>query len=192
MNKQNKISIAVIYHSGYGHTKKQAEAVALGAQATLIAINAEGDIGEADWKMLDDADAIIFGSPTYMGGVSWQFKKFADATSKQWFAQKWKNKVFAGFTNSGSINGDKLSTLQYMFALAMQHFGVWVGMDLMPSSTKASVRNDINYLGAFSGAMMQSPSDASADEVFPGDVEVARLFGERVAKITKQFTAGQR
>jgi NAD(P)H dehydrogenase (quinone) len=179
--------IAVVYHSGYGHTVKQAEAVAKGAHAELIAIDAEGNITEAQWATLDAADAIIFGSPTYMGTVTWQFKKFADATSKAWFTQKWKDKIFAGFTNSASMNGDKHSTLHYFITLAMQHSGIWVGTGLMPSNSKAAQRNDINYVASFAGAMMQTPSDASVDEVVPGDIETARLFGERVAATTRQF-----
>ncbi len=179
--------IVVVYHSGYGHTVKQAEAVAKGAGAELIAIDAEGNISEAQWATLDAADAIIFGSPTYMGSVTWQFKKFADATSKAWFTQKWKDKIFAGFTNSASMNGDKHSTLYYFITLAMQHSGLWVGTGLMPANSKAAQRNDINYVASFAGAMMQTPSDASVDEVVPGDIETARLFGERVAATTRQF-----
>ena len=72
-------NVVVIYHSGYGHTIKQAEAVAAGAKADLIAIVANGDITEPDWAKLDAAKAIIMGSPTYMGSASWQFKKFAEA-----------------------------------------------------------------------------------------------------------------
>ena len=88
-------NVVTIYHSGYGHTKKQAEAVhegvtAQGASAELIAIDADGNITDANWESLKHADAIIFGSPTYMGSVSWQFKKFADASSKPWFAQVWR------------------------------------------------------------------------------------------------------
>jgi multimeric flavodoxin WrbA len=179
--------IVVVYHSGYGHTVKQAEAVAKGADAELIAISAEGDITDAQWAALDAADAIIFGSPTYMGTVSWQFKKFADATSKAWFTQKWKDKIFGGFTNSASMNGDKQTTLQYFMTLAMQQSGIWVGTGLMPSNTKAAQRNDVNYVASFSGAMMQTPSDASVDEVVPGDLETARLYGERIAQVTRQF-----
>jgi multimeric flavodoxin WrbA len=174
--------VVVIYHSGYGHTKKQAEAVADGAKADLIAIDANGDIAEADWEKLDAAKAIIMGSPTYMGSVSWQFKKFADASSKRWFTQAWKNKVFAGFTNSASMNGDKFSTIQYLFTLAMQHSGVWVGTGLMPANTKAAKHGDVNFLGSFSGALMASPSDSSADEVNQGDLETAKLLGVRVAE----------
>ncbi len=175
-------SVVVIYHSGYGHTAKQAEAVTAGAKADLITIDANGDITEADWEKLDAAKAIIFGSPTYMGSVSWQFKKFADASSKRWITQEWKNKIFAGFTNSASMNGDKFSTIQYLFTLAMQHSGVWVGTGLMPANTKAAKHGDVNFLGGFSGALMASPSDSSADEVNKGDLETARLLGVRVAE----------
>jgi NAD(P)H dehydrogenase (quinone) len=173
--------IVVVFHSGYGHTRKQAEAVAKGAGAELLPIDGEGNLTDAQWGSLDAADAIIMGSPTYMGSVSWQFKKFADASSKPWFTQKWKDKLFAGFTNSATMNGDKLSTLHYLFTLAMQHSGIWVGTGMMPSNSKAAQRNDVNYVGSFSGAMMQTPSDASVDEVLPGDLETARLFGRRVA-----------
>ena len=179
--------IAVVVHSGYGHTIKQAEAIAKGAGGEVIQIDAEGNLTETQWNTLNAADAIIMGSPTYMGTVSWQFKKFADASSKIWFTQGWKDKVFGGFTNSATMNGDKLSTLHYLFTLAMQHSGIWVGTGLMPSNSKAAQRNDINFVGSSSGAMMQTPSDASADEVLPGDIETARLFGERVAQITKQL-----
>ncbi len=179
--------VVVVFHSGYGHTRKQAEAVAQGAGAELVAIDAEGNLTEAQWAALSAADAIIMGSPTYMGSVSWQFKKFADATSKPWFSQQWKDKIFAGFTNSATMNGDKLSTLHYLFTLAMQHSGIWVGTGMMPSNSKAAQRNDLNYVGSFSGAMMQTPSDASADEVVVGDLETARQFGERVAQVARQL-----
>ena len=179
--------IAVIYHSGYGHTKRMAEAVAAGARAELIAIDAEGNLTEAQWTLLGAADAIIFGSPTYMGSVSWQFKKFADASSKPWFTQAWKNKVAAGFTNSATMNGDKLSTLHYMFTLSQQHSMIWVSTGMMPSNSKAATRNDLNYVGSYSGAMAQSPSDASPDEMLPGDLETAKQFGARVAEVASKF-----
>jgi multimeric flavodoxin WrbA len=182
-------SIAVVFHSGYGHTQKQAEAIAKGANAALIAIDADGNITEAQWEVLKNAKAIIFGSPTYMGSVSWQFKKFADASSKPWFGQQWKDKIFGGFTNSATMNGDKHSTLHYFFTLAMQHSGIWVGTGLMPSNAKSAKREVVNYVGSFAGAMMQTPSDASADEVNSGDLETARLYGERIAKIASQFHA---
>ena len=179
--------IAVVFHSGYGHTLRMAQSVAEGAGATLVPIDADGNLAEGAWETLAAADAIIMGSPTYMGMVSWQFKKFADASSKPWFGQAWKDKIFAGFTNSASMNGDKLSTIQYLITLAMQHGGVWVGTAQMPANSKAAQRNEVGYLGTFSGAMAQSPSDASAAEMLPGDLETASLFGKRVAEIATKF-----
>ena len=116
-------NIVTLYHSGYGHTKKLAENIHVGIKETaninahLLAIDPEGNLSEDGWQAFLNADTIIFGSPTYMGGVYWQFKKFADASSKVWMQQLWKDKLAAGFTNSGSMNGNKLSTLQYIFTL---------------------------------------------------------------------------
>ena len=177
----------VVYHSGYGPTQRFAQSVAEGAGGELVAIDAEGNLPEGGWEALTAADAIIFGSPTYMGMVSWQFKKFADASSKYWFSSAWKDKVFGGFTNSASLNGDKLSTLHYFVTLAAQHGGVWVGTALMPANTKAAQRNDVNNLGSFLGAMAQSPADASVAEMFPGDLETGRLYGQRVAQTAGRF-----
>jgi NAD(P)H dehydrogenase (quinone) len=182
--------VAIIHHSGFGHTAKQASAVRAGVEAapevssSFITIDAEGNLPESMWEELLTADAIIFGSPTYMGSVSWQFKKFADASSKPWFGQAWKDKIAAGFTNSASMNGDKHSTLHYMITLAMQHGMLWVGNGMMPSSSKAATRNDINFLGSFAGAMAQSPLDSTPEEgPLPGDLETAKRFGERIAHI---------
>ena len=175
--------IVVVYHSGYGHTQKIAEAVAAAAHADLVKIDAEGNLPDGAWEQLAAADLIVFGSPTYMGSVSWQFKKFADASSKAWFGQAWKNKLFAGFTNSASLNGDKLSTLHYFITLAMQHGGLWVGTALMPANSKAATRADINSLGSFAGLMTATPSDASADEMVPGDMATAKAFGARLVEV---------
>ena len=181
--------VAVVYHSGYGHTKRVAETVAAGANAELIAIDAEGNVSEADWDTLNAADAIVFGAPTYMGSPSWQFKKFADATSKAWFTQAWKDKVFGGFTNSASFNGDKQVSLIYLNTLASQHGGIWVSLGLPPSNAKAATRNDINNLGGSPGLLVQSPSDASVDEIPQGDLDTAKLYGQRVAEITAKVKA---
>src|SRR3954464_13660814 len=175
--------IVVVYHSGYGHTHRMAQAVAQGAGARLLAIDAEGNLPAGGWEQLQAADAIIFGSPTYMGSVSWQFKKFADASSRQWFAQQWKDKVAAGFTTSAGMSGDKFNVLTTLFTLAMQHSMVWVSQGLMPSNTRAAKRDDVNYIVSYGGVMAQAPSDAGADAMSPGDLESARLLGERVAAI---------
>jgi NAD(P)H dehydrogenase (quinone) len=180
-------SVTVVYHSGYGHTQRMAQAVAEGANADLLAIDADGNLAAGGWEQLKSADAIIFGCPTYMGNVSWQFKKFADASSRPWYAQEWKDKVAGGFTNSAGMNGDKFATLTTLFTLAMQHSMIWVSQGLMPANTKASKRDDVNYLVSYSGAISQSPSDGSAADMARGDLETAKLFGQRVADIAARL-----
>ncbi len=179
--------IVIVYHSGYGHTQRVAEAVAKGAEGELLAIDAEGNLPEGGWDTLAAADAIVFGTPTYMGGPSWQFKKFADASSKAWFGRLWQDKVFGGFTNSASMNGDKGATMIALQTLASQHGGLWVSLGLLPANTKAASRADVNNLGGSVGLLVQTPADASADEVPSGDLETARLYGARVAAVTARL-----
>lgn len=175
--------IVVVFHSGYGHTQRVAQAVADGAEAHLLAIDADGNLPPQGWELLAAADVIVLGAPTYMGGPSWQFKKFADASSKVWYAQGWKDKLFAGFTNSAAMNGDKDATLTYLWHLAMQHGGLWVSLGIMPSNHKAATRDSINYVGGYNGLLTTSPSDASPAEMARGDLETALAFGERVAAV---------
>jgi len=183
LRRSPKPGALIVFHSGYGHTQRVAQFVAQGANAQSITIDADGNITEADWAALDAADAIIFGSPTYMGMASWQFKKFADASSKPWYTQAWKDKIFGGFTNSANMNGDKLSTLHYFMTLAMQHGGLWAGTGMAYNNHKGSQRTDLNYLASNAGPIAQTPGDASADEMNPGDLETGRKYGERIAAL---------
>ena len=172
--------IAVVFHSGYGHTQRIAQCVAEGAKAQLIQIDPDGNVETAQWEALDAADAIIFGSPTYMGMASWQFKKFADDSSKRWFASTWQDKLAGGFTMSSNLSGDKLSTLQYFITLAMQHGMVWVGQ---------SAKNDghINRLGSYSGLMTQVGPTSPAEDISPADLDSAKAYGERVALVVARL-----
>lgn len=181
----DRVRVSVVYHSGYGHTRVQARAVHRGA-AGVAGVDAElidvEDV-EAHWDDLDSADAIVFGTPTYMAGPSAPFKAFLDATSPRWQEQRWKDKLAAGFTNSGGMNGDKLATLQALSLFAMQHGMVWVGLGLMPgnNTSKGSVE-DLNRHAGFLGAMAQSDMDQPAEVVPPmSDQRTAEHLGARVA-----------
>ena len=171
---------AVVYHSGYGHTQRMAEAVAEGAGAKLVAIDAEGNLPDSGWEILNAADAIIMGSPTYMGMVSWQFKKFADTTSKKWMASAWKDKVAGGFTCSASPSGDKLSTIQYFITLAMQQGMIWVGQPALNNGT-------INRIGSNSGVMAQVGPQDPASAIPQGDLDTAAAYGKRVADVAAKL-----
>lgn len=180
-------NVVVVYHSGYGHTQRVAQQVAQGADAELLAIDADGNLAEGGWDTLAAADAIIFGTPTYMGGPSWQFKKFADTSSKAWFGRTWQDKVFGGFTASASLNGDKGACLIQLQTLASQHGGLWVSLGMLPANSSASSRADVNNLGGSVGLMVQCASDAGADQIPSGDLETARRYGERVATVAARF-----
>ncbi|MCA1978409.1 MAG: flavodoxin family protein [Thiobacillus sp.] len=184
-------NIVVVYHSGYGHTRRVAEAVARGAQAALLPIDEHGNLPAAGWDAIAEARAVIFGSPTYLANVSWQFKRFIDASSAVWAKQGWKNKLAAGFTNSAGINGDKLMTLQTLVAMAQQHGMLWAGTGMMPSNVKASGREDLNYLASFTGLMTATPADAGVDEMHPGDLRTAEAFGARIANIVHTQLSAQ-
>jgi NAD(P)H dehydrogenase (quinone) len=183
--------VSVVYHSGYGHTEKQAQAVAKGAEKVAgVKVNLfNSEEAQSQWEALKASDAIIFGSPTYMGSASAQFKAFMDASSKAWYTRDWQDKVAAGFTTSASQSGDKLSTLMQLAVFAAQHGMIWVGQDLLPgnNNSKGSV-NDLNRLGSFMGAMAQANADEGPDVApIQSDLLTAEHLGERVATITKKL-----
>ncbi|MCE2574271.1 flavodoxin family protein [Komagataeibacter sp. FNDCR2] len=189
--------IAIVYFSGYGHTARLADAVseglrgAPGAEALSLRINPDGNLPDGALEQLGGVDAIIYGTPTYMGGPAWQFKKFAEATARIWLAEGWKDKIAAGFTNSASVNGDKAMTLAYLWTLSQQHGQIWVGTGLLPANTKANGPADVNWSGGSVGVMAISPSDASTEEApREGDLETGRLLGLRVARIASRLRAG--
>lgn len=189
-------TISIISFSGSGHTTKLAEAIEKGAasvantKTNLISIDGK-DIVEGRYQnekvmaMLDASDAIIFGSPTFMAGPAAQFKAFADATIGTWVQQNWGDKLAAGFTVSGALSGDKLSTLQYFQAFAMQHGMLWVSLGEMPAQP-----NGVNRLGSWGGAMAIAEVGVST-EVSPNaeDKLTGEILGKRVATLAARFSA---
>ena len=191
--------VSIIYHSGFGYTAKTAESVAAGArtvenvEVNLLAISGE-QIKEGRWKddnvmaTLSASDAIIFGSPTYMGMVSGPFKCFADATAPIWFDMSWKDKLAGGFTSSGYASGDKVMTLHYMATLAAQLRMVWLG----PSAPASNITQDGQnidewgyYIGVGVVGNMNQENQPSA-----GDLKTAELYGQRLAEATLRWNRG--
>jgi len=188
--------IAIAYHSGYGHTAVVAEAVAegvraAGAEPVLVKIESAAQDFDPLLDRIADADAVIFGAPTYMGDVSAAFRSFAEASSKVWMTQGWKDKLAAGFTNSLSLSGDKLHALTSLSVLAAQHGMIWVSAGQAPGAASGRTGpEDVNRVGSSLGVMTQS--DNASPEVTPpsGDRETARLLGVRVAEAARRWTAG--
>jgi NAD(P)H dehydrogenase (quinone) len=183
--------IAIVYHSGYGHTARQAEAVARGVRSSAGAVAhlIRVDEVEQHWPTLAGADAIVFGAPTYMGSLSAPFKAFMEASSKVWAAQGWKDKLAAGFTNSASQNGDKLASLQQLAIFAAQHGMVWIGLGLPPGNNSSTGSpEDLNRLGSYLGAMAQSNADQGPEHgPTAADLRTAEHLGRRVAEATARW-----
>ncbi len=192
-------TVAVVYFSGTGHTHLMAEAVASGASqvpnTAVSLLRITGDqIEKGRWKddailgTLGGADAIIFGSPTYMGGVAAQFKAFIDGASYVWFVQGWKDKIAGGFTHSGSPSGDKQGTLLYLATNAAQHSMIWVG-NAEPNSDSVGKTDGVNRIGSYLGVMGQAYPDMSGKpaEIHGGDRLTAALYGQRIAEAAQRW-----
>lgn len=180
--------IVIIYFSATGNTRKLAKAINIGAQSvgeirtTIYSIS--GDeiikgrfISESLLQLVDDADAVIFGSPTYMGGAAAQFKAFADSTGERWSQGVWSGKIAAGFTSGSCPSGDQMDTLQYFNLFASQHGMIWCGVDI-PTGFDMLKRNP---LGAFLGVAAHDDGNGLADIY----LETAKYLGARVASLAK-------
>ena len=178
-------TVAIVFHSGMGHTSYQAKAVRDGA-SSVSGVRVEMhyvDDARENLEELSKADAMMFGCPTYMGSASASFKQFMDDTSMIWYQQGWKNKLAGGFTNSGNQSGDKLNTLVQLNVFAMQHGMVWAGLDL-PGGNNSSTGgvHELNRLGSWLGAMAQSNTDQGLEGIGESDLLTAHYLGERIAR----------
>src|ERR1700759_3236745 len=190
------VKIIVVYHSGYGHTVKIAEAIARDAAATE---GASEDLVTAKraprrWALLDDADAIIMGAPTYMGSLSAPFKAFMDATSHLQYAEKrWEGKIAAGFTNGASRGGDKQNSLVQLMTFAAQHQMHWVNLGLNYGNNRSYTNEDIlnrdSYTLGMAGQADMDRNGVTAPP--PSDLRTAEFLGRRVAEVAQQLSAGR-
>ncbi len=194
-------SVAIVYHSGFGHTKLQAEAVERGAASVdgVDTLFLTAEEAGADIDRLDAADAIIFGSPTYMGSMSAEMKKFLEVSAAKWFTQAWKDKVAGAFTNSSSFSGDKLNTLVGLMITAMQQGMIFVSLGMHPAASDPDSMNRLegpgpevtNRVGSYIGPMAASFQVNAGDAPGSGDLATAEAYGARVATITRQLVRGR-
>lgn len=190
-------TVGIIHHSGTGYTSLMAEAVALGvlevdgAKAERLEVMG-ADIVEGRYRndevltTLDGCDAIVFGSPTYMGSVSAQMKAFLDASLQRWYQRTWSGKVAAAFTVSSTPSGDKFNALTDLFTCALQHGMIWVGLDASPLN-----REGVNRLGFYVGAAAQPDYGAGESVLQRGDAETGMRLGARVAQVASALRSGQ-
>ena len=184
----NKVSI--VYFSNTGVTKALVKAASAefnsqGLEVFEYQIKGssivDGRFVESDvFTQLHESQAILFASPTYMGGVAAQFKAFADATSDFWCEQLWAGKLAAGMTCGSAPNGDQTVSLQYLSTLSSQHGMLWVGLDVAHKSSESM----INPLGTQMGVVAHSVNA----EVRESDIGTAKYLARRISKLLCEST----
>lgn len=185
------IRVGIVYFSPGKTLRLLAAALAEGVTATsdsealLLPIEGRHIIegryqNPALLQQLDQVDAVVFGSPTYMGGPAAQFKAFADATSgARYTDQLWSGKAAAGFTVGSNANGDQSATLGYFNILASQLGLVWVNLDMASQHNTAG----LNRLGSHQGVVARSEQG----RLHPDDLATAFYLGQRLAAVAQRL-----
>ena len=180
--------ISVIYFSKSGATAQLAHAAIAGIKSVGCKVHFHEIQGHeiyegryVNLKVISEitsSDAVIFASPTYMGGVAAQFKSFTDATGDIWSEQLWAGKFAAGITCGTASNGDQSSTLQYLSLFASQHGMLWVGLD----TASGYNQRGLNRLGCQLGVVAQVTNTA----IDSSDLETSEYLGLRVATLVQR------
>lgn len=95
-----KVNVLIVYDSRTGNTEKMALAVAEGVRSVKGVSAVVKKVDDAKIQDMMEAHAIILGSPTYYGTMTYKIKKFLDESVKR--HGKLEGKVGAAFTSAGS------------------------------------------------------------------------------------------
>jgi len=150
--------VTIVYDSRTGNTEKMALAVADGARKVKGTEVVLLKVDKAKPKDLTEADAIIFGSPTYYGNMSGKMKSFIDRTNS--VHGKLKGKVGGAFTSSGDTACGAETTVLSMLEAMLIHGMVVQG------------RYDNKHYGP---TAVESPN--------PKEKASCKELGERVARL---------
>lgn len=201
------MKIKIVFYSMFGHIYKLAEAVAEGARevegaevellqvAELVpddvleksgakkAREAFNHIPTANPSDLEDADAIIFGTPTRFGNMCAQMRNFLDQTGGLWAQGALIGKVGSVFTSTGTQHGGQETTLTSFHITLLHHGMVIVGL---PYSEARQMTLDEVTGGSPYGATTIAGTDGSR---MPSENELAmaRFQGRHVADIARRL-----
>lgn len=141
------MKVLIVFYSMYGHIRQMAEAVAtgvrevpgceaivkrvpetlspdiLGKMGALEAQKNMAHIPVATVEDLENADAIIFGTPTRFGNMCGQMRQFLDATGGLWAKGALVGKVGSVFASSATQHGGQESTI-LSFHITLLHQGM--------------------------------------------------------------------
>ena len=203
---KDKANIQVIFYSMYGHIYRMAEAVAEGArsapgvevslfqvpelvpqdvldQSGAAARKAFAHIPVAKVDRMEEADAVIFGTPTRFGNMCAQMRNFMDQAGGLWMKGALIGKAGSVFTSSATQHGGQETTLT-SFHTTLLHLGmviVGVPYSEQRQMTVAEISGGSPY-----GASTITGGDGSR---MPSENElaIARFQGKHVAEIAKKL-----
>jgi NAD(P)H dehydrogenase (quinone) len=172
MAQKKGVKVLIVYYSGTGNTEKMAMAVAEGAKKDSQVVVVTKKVSEVTKEDLLDADGMILGSPTYYANMAGPMKTFIDDWGFK-YSIYLRDKIGGAFATGAGRTGGKEHVVTSLL-LAMLNDGMII---------VGPVYDEGKY-GAFgASALTGDPNKGISQDEF-GD---ARLLGERVAAVAKQF-----
>ena len=169
--------ILIAYHSDTGNTEKMAQAVQKGAASVGgVAVVLKKAVEVKD-EEITSYDGIVFGAPVHWGNAASDGKRFLDRVAAAlWAAKMTGDGRTAGvFCTGGAVaSGKDMARLSMIVEFLAMRFTIIGGVDAEGFGT----------LGPQATTGPGSPGvDAAAQEE-------ARAFGERFARVTRQYRSG--
>uniref|UniRef100_I2Q7A4 NAD(P)H dehydrogenase (quinone) n=1 Tax=Desulfovibrio sp. U5L TaxID=596152 RepID=I2Q7A4_9BACT len=201
------MNVLIVYYSLYGHVATMAQAVAEGVgqipgmTATLRRVpeTLSDDIiekmqaTEAQKSLtqvpvctlaeLEEADGIMFGTPTRYGNMCGQMRQFLDATGQIWVRGGLVGKPAGVFCSTATQHGGQETTILTFMCTLLHHGMVLVGL---PYAYAGLTRMDEVSGGSPYGASTMAGSDGSRRPT-ENELEGARYHGRHLAGITKKM-----
>jgi NAD(P)H dehydrogenase (quinone) len=164
-NPSRPARILVLYFSRRGHTKMMADLVVEGAKSVPLVEARLKNVDEATAEDLVWCDGIAVGSPTHMGTIAWEMKRWWDVVAQPLW-QKIDGRIGCAFTSSGGLAGGGELT-----CLALQIVLMNYGLLVFGVTDYVAPGQTLHYGAVCAG---RPRSD--------GDREACRRLGRRLAE----------
>jgi NAD(P)H dehydrogenase (quinone) len=134
-------------------------------------------------EVMNDADAIIFGTPTRFGNMCAQMRNFLDQTGKQWAQGSLIGKIGSVFTSTASQHGGQETTITSFHTTLLHHGMVIVGV---PYSEQGLTNMNEITGGTPYGASTLAGGDGSR-QPSENELTIARTQGRIVAELAAKL-----
>lgn len=191
-------NILILYYTQGGSTKKMAETIALGVEATganailrtvpNISHNTEqtepkipkdGDL-YATKEDIANCDGIIIGSPAYFGNMAAALKFFLEKHSDLWFKGSLIGKPAGFFTSASSMHAGHESTLLSMMIPFLHHGCLITGIPYSEQALEKTKTGGTPYGASHLNTF--SPQKTLSDD----EIKICKTLGKRIADIAKK------